>query len=102
MKTASIQLVLAPLLLLASGRVLGQAPQPATVAAQGTVELQRQPEVLRVQVEVLAKGKDLAEALTKLRERRQAAQKQLTAMGVANTNVEFGEPRLSSEKTQQQ
>lgn len=42
--------------------VRGQEPQPSrTVAGQGMVELKRQAEFLRVEVDVLAKGKDIKE-----------------------------------------
>jgi uncharacterized protein YggE len=80
----------------------GQAPQGGTVNGTGSVELKRSPDTLRIQVEVLAKGKDLKEALAKLKERREAALAQLTALGVAATAVEFGEPAITSEKTDRQ
>jgi hypothetical protein len=57
---------------------------------------------LRVQVEVLAKGKDLKEALARLKERREAARARLTALGAAGDAVTFGEPSLGPEKTEQQ
>jgi uncharacterized protein YggE len=83
------------------------APVPAQPAAgpvtgRGTAELKRMPEIVRVQVEVLAKGKDLKEALALLKDRREAAVLRLTAMGIAKKALTFKEPGLSSDKTDQQ
>jgi uncharacterized protein YggE len=72
------------------------------VTGLGSVEIKRQPEVLRVQVEVLAKGKDVADALAKLKERRAAAEKKLADLGAAKEAVAFGEPALTAEKTDRQ
>jgi hypothetical protein len=78
-------------------------PRPAgTVTGQGFIELKRQPEYLRVQVDVLAKGRDVTEALVKLRERRQAAHKQLEQLGVVPSSVEFGKPVIVIEKNDRQ
>jgi uncharacterized protein YggE len=86
------------LFLLAAGR---SAAQP-TVSASGTAEVKRSAEALRVQVELLAKGKDLREALTKLRERRESARKQLTDLGAAKDAIDIGEPVVGGEKSAQQ
>jgi uncharacterized protein YggE len=76
-----------------------EVPPTGTVTGQGTFELKRQPEYLRVQVDVLAKGKDVKEALAKLREQRQAAQKQLEALGFDPKSIDFGEPKITTEKS---
>src|SRR5260370_41864196 len=76
-----------------------EVPATGTVTGQGTFELKRQPEHLRVQVDVLAKGKDVKEALAKLREQRQAAQKQLEALGFDPKSIDFGEPKITTEKS---
>jgi hypothetical protein len=73
-----------------------------TVTGHGSVELKRQPQFLRVQVDVLARGKDITEALAKLRQRRQAAQKHLEQLGVAANAVEFGKPAIVTERNNQQ
>src|SRR5262245_37183574 len=73
-----------------------------TVTGHGSVELKRQPEFLRVQVDVLARGKDVTEALAKLRQRRQAAQKHLEQLGVAANAVEFGKPAIVTERNNPQ
>jgi uncharacterized protein YggE len=81
-----------------------QAPRgPAgNVTGRGVVELKRQPDILRVQVEILAKGKDLTEALARLKERREAARSSLATLGVSKDAFVFGEPSFGAEKTDQQ
>src|SRR5205807_350419 len=58
--------------------------------------------ILRVQVELLAKGKDLPEALAKLKERRAAVAKYLHTLGIPKESLAFGEPAPASAKTEQQ
>jgi uncharacterized protein YggE len=81
-------------------RAQGQA-EP-TVSAQGVVELRRPPDILRVQVELLAKGKDLPEALAKLKERRAAVEQYLHTLGLSKESLVFAEPAPASAKTEQQ
>src|SRR5438045_617574 len=80
----------------------GRADPPGTVSANGTAEVKRPAEALRVQVELVAKGKDLPEALARLKDRREAARKQLAALGAAADAVEIGEPVLGGDKSAQQ
>jgi uncharacterized protein YggE len=68
-----------------------------TVNSVGFAELKRQPDILRVQVEIQSRGKDLKEALAKLRERRAAAQRQLDAIGATPGSVQFTDPRITPE-----
>lgn len=82
--------------------LLGQAPRDGTVAGQGSAELKMQPQLLRVQVEILAKANDLQTALAKLKERRDAARLQLKALAAVPESVAFGEPTVAPEKTDQQ
>jgi uncharacterized protein YggE len=102
MRTSPLLLLAGVPLLLAPGRALGQNAPKGTVAGQGVVDLRRRPTVLRVQVEVVSRGKDLKEALTRLKERREAARTRLLALGAAQEDIVFGEPGLGSNKTPQQ
>src|SRR5262249_39977119 len=79
------------LCLLLHVRGSAQEPPAGTVTGQGSADVKRLPEILRIQVEVLAKGKDLKEALARLKERREAAQARLLALGAPKTAVVFGE-----------
>jgi uncharacterized protein YggE len=92
--TTLLALVLAPL--------AAQTPLPGTVTATGSAEIKRQPELLRVQVEVMAKGKTIKEALAKLKERRDATLARVVELGAAKDNVVFGEANVGSEKTDRQ
>ena len=82
---------------------LGLAPaqQPAgAVSGQGVVEVKKSADTLRVQVEILVRGKDLKDALGKLRARKEALQKQLAELGAVRESIEFGEPALSASRTE--
>jgi uncharacterized protein YggE len=94
--------LLGALALLAGGWAGAQEPAGGTLTGQGSGEIKRQPEVLRVQVEVLAKGKDFPEALGRLKDRREAALKQLALLGASKGSIDVSEPAVTSEKTDQQ
>jgi uncharacterized protein YggE len=102
MSTRPLIVVLTTCLMAVPAGAQSPAPPGGTVTGLGFVDLKRQPEVLRVQVEILAKGKDLKEALARLKERREAARSRVAALGAIKDAVVFGEPALSSEKTDQQ
>jgi uncharacterized protein YggE len=73
-----------------------------TVAGNGTSMIERLPEVLRVQVDVFAKGKDLKQSLAKLKKQRAAAEKQLAELGAEPKSVHFEQAKLASLETDQQ
>ncbi len=66
------------------------------VSGMGVYELKKQPDILRVQVEVLAKARSAKDALAKLQEHRQAAKGQLESMGASAATIEFSEPVVTS------
>src|SRR5208282_3769298 len=76
--------------------------ETATVTGHGTVELERAPESLRVQVDVLAKGKDVKEALARLKERRESAQVHLEGLGAPAPSFMFTRAVIGDEKTERQ
>ncbi len=101
-RTMAAGLGMAVLLAGIGPRVATAQERPAgTVTGVGTSEIKRPAEYLRVQVDVLAKAKTLKEALGKLRERKQAAQRQLETMGAVAGSIEFGEPAVVPEKSDQ-
>ena len=89
-------------------RPAGLVPQAAsanvkaTVSGQGTSELKRQPEILRVHMELFAKARTAKDALAKLRERRQMVKAQLEALGAAPEAIEFGDASIVTEMDQQE
>jgi uncharacterized protein YggE len=102
MSVRLILVLLAANLLAAPAGAQVPSPPKGTVSGVGFADLKKTPEVLRVQVEILAKGKDLKEALAKLKERREAVKTRLASLKAAKDTVVFGEPSLGGEKTDQQ
>jgi len=94
-----VQLVALALFTFLPAGVCAQGPTPGTVTGHGAVELKRTPDVLRLHIEVLAKGKDLKEALARLKDRRETSQRFLEALGAVHTSIEFGEAAITDERT---
>src|SRR5438067_13170234 len=84
-------------LLLSPGVLPAQSPAAGTVSGTGTAEIRRQPETLRAQFEVQARGKTLREALDKLKARREEAQSALVGLGTGKEAAVFGDPGLAGE-----
>jgi hypothetical protein len=78
------------------------AQPPATdgrhtvVSGAGMVNLERPPTVLMMSVELTGKGKDIKEALGKLKDRREAARLLLESLGADMDSVKFAEPGTSN------
>src|SRR5262245_16361997 len=72
-------------------------PPPATVSGTGTVEIKRPAEILRVQFDVMAKGKDLTDAIEKLKARRQFVVSELAKLGANKDSVVFGDNEVLDE-----
>ncbi|HEV3340414.1 MAG TPA: SIMPL domain-containing protein [Pirellulales bacterium] len=79
-----------------------QAGGPPNVSGNGTAVIERQPELLRMEVDVLAKGKDLKDALGKLKQRRKAAEEQLAKLGAEAKSIRFGTPGIAPPENDQQ
>lgn len=75
--------------------MLGQGPAMETVSGMGNVTIKPQPSALRMHIELVAKGKDLPEALAKLKDRREAAAAQLETLKANKGSITFGSPGLS-------
>jgi uncharacterized protein YggE len=80
----------------------GRMALDGTISGNGIVVLKREPQVLRLQIDLLAKGKNLKEVLEKLKARREAARKQLTALVAAPASIEFADVKIMPGKTDQQ
>jgi len=63
-------------------------PEPM-VSGDGTVTITLQPEVMRLRIDLLGKGKDLKEALAKLKDRREAARKKVLELGATEKTIEI-------------
>lgn len=76
---------------------MAQRPDAAdggTVTGTGKVTLSRQPNVLRMTIELPAEGKDVKEAIANLKAERAALAGKLEKLGAAGESVTFGEPRV--------
>jgi uncharacterized protein YggE len=76
-------------LALAASPVVAQESQAVT--GRGTVEVQKQPDVLSLQADVRTKGKTLAEALGKMKQRQDAARQALLNLGAPKESIRFGD-----------
>src|SRR6185437_2025139 len=78
---------------------LGTAAEPstATVVASGIADIKRQPDALRVQIELMARGKTLKDALGKLKSRRADVKAELLKLGAAEKSIRFEEPNSANE-----
>lgn len=65
-----------------------------TVTGTGSVTLSRQPNFLRMTMELPAEGKDVEEAIANLKKERAGLAEKLKKLGAAGEAVTFGEPRV--------
>jgi uncharacterized protein YggE len=85
----------------AYGQVLPD--QEGVVTGSGTIHIKKSPERLRLQIDLLAKGKNLNESLQRLKERRQAVVVQLKSLGAIPETIEIADPTIyASQNAQQQ
>lgn len=95
---ATLSICLAGIGASTSAQILGEPSSggPPSVSGSGAATIERQAETLRMNVELLSKGKDLKDALAKLAERRKAAEEQLKKLGADAKSIKFGEPQISA------
>lgn len=74
----------------------------SAVTGTGTIEIERMPEKMRVQVAVLSKAGSLKEALANLKTRVDAARKKVVTLGAKADSIKVEPARVSSEKTDRQ
>jgi uncharacterized protein YggE len=66
-----------------------QFPVPDAVTGNGTAVIKKAPNLMRMQVQISAEGKNLKEALSKLSGRKEAAKKKLAGIGAAEEAITF-------------
>jgi uncharacterized protein YggE len=82
---------------------VGQTPaSQGTVSGAGVAVIKRAPELMRMHLELTAAGKDLKDALAKLKARREAALKVCSDLGAATDTLVVGSPRIAPDVTQRQ
>lgn len=72
------------------------------VSGSGTALIKKSPHRLRLQIDLLAKAKNLPEALTRLKDRREAVTAQLKTLGATTGSIEFGESKIQDGQDNQQ
>ena len=72
------------------------------VAGTGSVTIEHAPDVLRMQVDISAEGKDIKEAISKLKEAENQARQKLTKLGAAESAITFGDPQAQNGSRRQQ
>jgi hypothetical protein len=78
-----------------------QMPVENTISATGTAVLKKRPQILRLHMELGAKGGDLKDVLARLAARREAARKTLEELGATPSAVEFGDVKIVPGKSDQ-
>jgi uncharacterized protein YggE len=71
-------------------------PGNGTVSGSGTVVVKRKADLLRMKVDVVAQGKTIQEALTNLKDRREAIQVQLATLGAPRESIVFEASQVNS------
>jgi uncharacterized protein YggE len=74
----------------------GHEPCEGTVTGQGSVVIERLPDLLRVDVLLVATGKDYRDALARLDARRAMAQQRLVQLGASEGTISTSEPSIVS------
>ena len=64
-----------------------------SVAGTGTTEIKKRPETMRMVVDMRVEGKDLKDALAKLKTARERIKPELIKLGATETTIDFGSPR---------
>jgi hypothetical protein len=72
------------------------------VSNLGVTVIKRQPELMRMRLELTATGKDLPDALAKLKSRRETALKDCAGLGAAAETLAVGSPRIGPGAAQRQ
>jgi uncharacterized protein YggE len=72
------------------------------VTGIGTAKVERRPDFARIQFDLSAEGKDVKEALAKLREKEKALRDKLAKLGLSEGAIKVDEPRMGLSAQDQQ
>jgi uncharacterized protein YggE len=73
-----------------------------TVNTQGFASIKKQPDTLRMSMQVQVTGKDLKDALANLTARKETLRKQLAELGATKESIEFTPPSAGGDQRQRQ
>jgi hypothetical protein len=74
----------------------GPAGPEGAITATGTATLERRPDLVRMQVDLSADGKDAKEALANLRAQEKSAREKLAKIGAAEASIKLEDPHLAA------
>ena len=80
----------------------GGGDNPTSVHALGVATLEKQPEIIRMSVTLLAKGPDLEQALSKLDDRGKAAVQEVKKLGAVEDSIKPEDPQVTAAQTDQE
>src|SRR6185503_17686097 len=66
------------------------------IYGNGKVTLKRLPQIIRVRIQTSAEGKDIKEALAKLKEEQKKIREKLVALGADEKSIEFSDPAVGA------
>ena len=75
---------------------LARAQEEGVVTGSGQVTLTKQPNLVRAEIQVLAKGEDLKQALAQLEQERSSARQKLVSLGAKEDSIEFAAARIGA------
>jgi uncharacterized protein YggE len=78
-----------------------QSAAQGSITGNGTASIKQRPDILRLQVDLSAEGKDLKEALTRLKELQASIKPQLVTLGAAEASISFGDARIQQQRDDQ-
>lgn len=78
------------------------AEDAAVISCNGTAKLVKQPDVLRLRIQLVARADTMAETVQRFADLKTAARAQLGALGAEPDSIEFTLPALTDAKTDQQ
>src|SRR5262245_30622356 len=72
------------------------------VRAAGVVVIERPAQRMRMQIDVMAKAKNLKEAVASLKERQSKAARELVELGATKDSIKFSDPKVDVQQNDQQ
>ena len=94
LKSLLVGLLLGLSLTIANEAVAAAPDDSGTVTGSGVVLIKRQPEVVRIMVDLSVAGKTAQEAMAALKTRRQASEAKLIDLGATKESIVRGEPHV--------
>ena len=102
MKSEILRVCLAAVLVAVVSAPAFAQPARGVVSGSGVVTIRKQPQVMRMRIQLLAKASTLKKALDVLKDRVTAARSQVVVLGAEKSSIKVGRPELSTGQTDMQ